>query len=200
MPHRLSYALGLLLLTSLNGCSWQAQPPPLAQQRYDLLDMDGDGVINQRDNCASTLSGAQVSNEGCPSALTRTTLTPAVILFDNDQDVIRPNQQATIRTAIRKLKNDPAMMVTLVGHTSSTASDQYNLALSQRRVQAVEQALRQAGIASNRISDDYRGERELKYQGEQELAHSHNRRVEIRYHSKVTQSVMRWHIYSVDRL
>ncbi|WP_051201983.1 OmpA family protein [Ferrimonas senticii] len=176
----------------------QADPPPNYTQAADLFDNDLDGVINQRDDCGQTLTGASVNNSGCGDALARDTTVPSIVFFDNDRDQIRADQRHAIDDALARLNAEPKMTITLVGHTSAVASAEYNLALSKRRVDNVKQALLDGGINPQRISSDYRGEMELKFSGDSEQDHRNNRRVEIRYLSQQSTPVMRWHINSVD--
>ncbi len=186
---------GTLLLSA---CHWHAAPPPQAKQTNNLNDQDLDGVITQRDKCLHTPHGAQVDNNGCSNQQTLSLIDPGIIYFNNDQHRIRGDQQAIISHAISRLQAQPSMTITLVGHTSAVASDSYNLALSKRRVEQVRQALLNAGISSDRIAATYRGEDELKHHGDSESVHQRNRRVEIRYHKKHSQPVLRWTINSLD--
>lgn len=79
-------------------------------------------------------------------------------------------------TALNLTEND---VVTIVGHTDSQGSAQYNRALSLRRARTVLREM-QALINSNPVFETVgRGEQELRYNGSTENDHRRNRRVEI---------------------
>ncbi|TKB57428.1 OmpA family protein [Ferrimonas aestuarii] len=176
--------------------SYDADHYPLAVQRADLADLDLDGVINHRDGCDATTSGALVNNRGCATEFDRTVITPSVVFFDNDDDVIRSDQLPAIEDAADRLMNGAT--ATLVGHTSALASAQYNLALSKRRVENVKKALVDTGVQNSSLSSDYVGESQLKFTGDDDVSHAKNRRVEIQFTQHQNQPLMRWTIYSVE--
>lgn len=75
------------------------------------------------------------------------------VLFDTDKSIVKSHYFNEIERVSDYLNRFPDTVVTLEGHTDSRASDVYNQALSQRRVDAVKQVLvSQYGIAANRIS------------------------------------------------
>ncbi|HPT50444.1 MAG TPA: OmpA family protein [Accumulibacter sp.] len=56
-----------------------------------------------------------------------------------------------LRENAQKLKEDPQLVVTLVGHTDNLGSAAYNLAVADRRIEAVSDRLRSLGVARNQI-------------------------------------------------
>ena len=77
------------------------------------------------------------------------------------------------------LRNDASTAVVLEGHTSSEGTDAYNLALSQRRAQAVVADLVRRGIPSARLSAAGIGEARPIATNDDESGRSLNRRVEV---------------------
>lgn len=81
------------------------------------------------------------------------------ILFDFDRSDIKPQYQSEIKKAADFLAQYPDAMVIVEGHTDSKGSDAYNQGLSERRAQAVRNALiRNHGIAVSRITAQGYGE------------------------------------------
>jgi peptidoglycan-associated lipoprotein len=70
-------------------------------------------------------------------------------------------------------------MIRIAGHTDERGSDEYNLALGQRRAAAVKAYLVQHGIADARIATVSYGEEHPIAQGSDESAYSQNRRAEF---------------------
>ena len=77
------------------------------------------------------------------------------------------------------MKAAGAAAITVIGHTSSEGSDEYNDKLSQRRAEAVVAAIVGRGIAAGRISAEGRGEKQAIAANLTEAGRSLNRRVEI---------------------
>lgn len=102
------------------------------------------------------------------------------INFDFDSAALRPDAAPVIQKLYDGLRNGPASKIVIEGHTSSEGADQYNLQLSQRRAQAVVDALVKLGIAANRISAVGKGETEPIAKNDDEAGRALNRRVEIK--------------------
>ena len=77
------------------------------------------------------------------------------------------------------LNANPGLRLRIAGHTDERGSDEYNLALGQRRAAAAKRYLTQHGIAENRIEIISFGEERPAQQGSDESAWSQNRRDEF---------------------
>jgi len=75
------------------------------------------------------------------------------VLFDTDKAIVKPNYYDKISEVADFMTQYPNTVVTIEGHTDSRASDSYNQALSQRRVDAVKAVLiTQFGLAPDRLN------------------------------------------------
>jgi outer membrane protein OmpA-like peptidoglycan-associated protein len=75
------------------------------------------------------------------------------ILFDFDQDTIRPDADAALQQISAAIaKRYPRNAMQIQGHTDSVGSDAYNRNLSERRAVAVKRWLEQRGVASSQMS------------------------------------------------
>jgi peptidoglycan-associated lipoprotein len=72
-----------------------------------------------------------------------------------------------------------SIKVTLSGHADERGTREYNLALGQRRAEAVSDYLILNGIDKNRISVKSFGEEKPAVLGQNEISYAKNRRVEI---------------------
>ena len=77
------------------------------------------------------------------------------------------------------LKENPNVNITIVGHTDSRGSDEYNLKLSEGRAVSVMRALIDRGIAPERLKAEGRGETQPVASNETEEGRAENRRIEI---------------------
>lgn len=108
----------------------------------------------------------------------RLTLTAAVH-FDYDQSQLRPEDSAILDAKVPILQANPGVAIRIAGNTDERGSDEYNLALGERRAAAAKAYLVQHGISSARIETISYGEERPVAQGNDESAWSQNRRDEF---------------------
>jgi peptidoglycan-associated lipoprotein len=75
----------------------------------------------------------------------------APIYFDFDRSTIRPDAAATLDRKIPWLQANPGMRIRIEGNADERGSDEYNLALGQRRAGAAKRYLTERGIAGDRF-------------------------------------------------
>lgn len=101
------------------------------------------------------------------------------VLFDVDEAELKPGGMQRLSRVAEFLRRNPDRNVLIEGHTDSTAPDDYNLALSQRRANAVEDFLIAQGVDPTRISAVGYGERQPIATNDTVAGRQANRRVEI---------------------
>ncbi|MFM1930990.1 MAG: photosystem chlorophyll a apoprotein [Bacteroidota bacterium] len=105
------------------------------------------------------------------------------IYFGFDQHNVRTSERDKLAALIKMLNEDPTLSVIVKAHTDSRGDDNYNLALSLRRAQAVQKYLNDKGISSDRFQIAWVGERELAVDCVNQPCtaadHGLNRRVEV---------------------
>lgn len=104
-----------------------------------------------------------------------------VIYFDYDSFSIRPEFQSAIDSHARFLTADKARKIAIEGHTDERGGREYNLALGQKRSEAVRRALALLGVAESQIEAVSLGEEKPAQTGSTEEAFSRNRRAEVNY-------------------
>jgi len=102
-----------------------------------------------------------------------------MIYFDFDSSEIRPEYAAVIASHARRLASNVTLTVRLEGHTDERGSREYNIALGERRAQAVRRALLLQGAGENQVATVSYGEERPAADGMTEEAWAQNRRVEI---------------------
>jgi len=98
------------------------------------------------------------------------------ILFDYDKADIRPDQMSKLQTASAFLKQNPNLRFTVEGHCDERGSEEYNLALGDRRANAVKQFLISQGIGESRLSSVSYGEERPVCREQTEACFQSNRR------------------------
>ncbi|HET8713353.1 MAG TPA: peptidoglycan-associated lipoprotein Pal [Gemmatimonadales bacterium] len=102
-----------------------------------------------------------------------------MIHFDLDRSNIRPDDMATLDQKVAILQANPDLRIRIGGHCDERGSDEYNLALGNRRAQAAKQYLVSHGIDASRIETQSWGEERPLVDGHDESAWSQNRRAEF---------------------
>ena len=103
------------------------------------------------------------------------------IYFDYDSSEIRSDFNDMLRAHARQLAQNPNMRVRLEGHADERGSREYNIALGERRAQAVRQVLQLQGASSTQLSTVSYGEERPVELGHDDTSWAKNRRVELVY-------------------
>ena len=103
----------------------------------------------------------------------------AMINFDYDQAVIRQNDQGTLDRKASILGANPNVKIQISGHADERGSDEYNLALGNRRAAAAKRYLENKGIDASRMDVVSYGEERPLNPGHDEAAYAQNRRDEF---------------------
>jgi outer membrane protein OmpA-like peptidoglycan-associated protein len=101
------------------------------------------------------------------------------ILFDFDKADVRSNETSKVTDIATYVQQNPATMVGIDGYADPRGTDKYNQALSERRVNAIRDALLKAGVSRDRIQTGAFGEMRLKCQEATEACWQSDRRVEV---------------------
>ena len=104
-----------------------------------------------------------------------------VIYFDYDSIVIKAEFQAVLEAHARFLRADKSRRVAIEGHTDERGGREYNLALGQKRAEAVRAALGLLGVSDAQMEAVSFGKEKPAAQGADEAALAKNRRAEISY-------------------
>ncbi len=104
-----------------------------------------------------------------------------VIYFDYDSFVVKPEFQSVLDAHARFLKANKNLRANLEGHTDERGGSEYNLALGQKRSEAVRRALTILGISDSQMEAVSYGKEKPAAQGADEAAFAKNRRAEIIY-------------------
>jgi peptidoglycan-associated lipoprotein len=104
-----------------------------------------------------------------------------VILFDYDSYAIKPEYQSAIDAHARFLNANKSRKMAIDGHTDERGGREYNLALGQKRSEAVRKALNLLGVADAQMEAVSFGEEKPVDAAASEAAYAKNRRAELNY-------------------
>ncbi|QTP59026.1 peptidoglycan-associated lipoprotein Pal [Billgrantia antri] len=148
--------------------------------------MDGSGTGANGGVGTGTAGSGQVSGSGISgdrSGQQADGRIPEVrtIYFDYDRDSIRPEFESVLVSHARYLRSNGNARVVLQGHTDERGTREYNLALGERRANAVKRFLEVQGVSPSQFEVVSYGEERLAARGASEDAHAQNRRVVFAY-------------------
>jgi peptidoglycan-associated lipoprotein len=144
---------------------------PLQQDAYDT----SGGVADAGGQTGGGQAGQAVAGSGAAVSADR------IIYFAFDSSEIPSESQAVISANARALTGNARIITQLEGHTDERGSREYNIALGERRANAVRQAMIAMGVSPQQIRVVSYGEERPAAGGQSEQSYALNRRVEIIY-------------------
>jgi peptidoglycan-associated lipoprotein len=126
-----------------------------------------------RDSVARAEAAARAAREAALTTLR------APVYFDYDASDIRDDARAALESKLPILTANTGVRLRVAGHTDSRGSDEYNLALGQRRASSVKSFFTERGIDASRIEIVSFGEERGTCTEEAEACWSQNRRAEF---------------------
>jgi peptidoglycan-associated lipoprotein len=130
-------------------------------------------VEQQVDEAAAAREAAEAAARRAMGGLVR-------IHFDFDQYVLTSTAKQTLANNAQLLKDAPAVRVQIEGHCDERGSDEYNLALGEKRALATKNYLVSLGVDADRMSVISYGEELPLDPTQSEAAWAKNRRAEFK--------------------
>ena len=141
------------------------------------------GDSTQGEAADSQGTGVHSAPVAAPSSTTLSTLdgkSLETVYFDYDAFTLSPEARQTLERNAAWLKANPTVKVTVEGHCDERGSDEYNLALGERRALAVKNYLVALGVSEDRLAAVSYGEERPAVGGHDEASWARNRRGEFR--------------------
>lgn len=178
MMKRLTLAVTIAALMA--GCSSGVKLDDVpVEDKNATSTMGGNAGANAGGSSQSGVAGVNLGQSGNEAA--GPVGVARIIYFDYDSYVIKPEFQSLIEAHARFMKTNPNRRVMIEGHTDDRGGREYNLALGQKRAEAVRRSLGLLGISDNQVEAVSFGKEKPAVQGRTEDAHAQNRRAELSY-------------------
>jgi peptidoglycan-associated lipoprotein len=188
----------LFLSALLVGCGSSVKLDEVAVEDRSATPVAGQAGTGTGAGAGGTAAGAAGTSQAGGNAVTSTPIAPVTVgnaagaaapppagdrtvYFDYDSFAIKPEFQAVIEAQARYLKADPKRHAAVEGHTDERGGREYNLALGQKRAEAVRRALGLLGVADAQVEAVSFGKEKPAVSGSDEAAMAKNRRAEINY-------------------
>ncbi|WP_422016982.1 peptidoglycan-associated lipoprotein Pal [Roseateles sp.] len=172
------YALTLIAAAALAGCGSTVKlddPAPVK----DISTTPAPAPAQPQGN-AAPVPDSKVATVDLFSELTTQVQDKRVIYFDFDSDVVKEEYRGLIDLHAKRLNAKKQAALSLEGNTDERGGREYNLALGQRRAEAVAKSLTLLGVGANQVEAVSFGKERPAVQGSGEEAWAKNRRVELK--------------------
>lgn len=173
------FVLTSLCAVALVGCGSNVKldenAPPVESRSGTAVNPDG----------SNASSGATSQSQVTPVDLTKgagsdaANMANRIVYFDFDSYVVRDDARPVIDFNAKALAANKTKKMSAEGHTDERGGREYNLALGQKRAEAVVRALTLAGAADGQVEAVSFGKERPAVTGSDEAAYAKNRRVEL---------------------
>jgi len=207
----LAVALSLAVFLSATGCASLKGKKPVVEDTAttqttpadtttandansaETSGLNGKGGVNASglgDNGANGQNGANASNANGKNGQNGSAngevtmadlLTVRLVHFDYDSSDLSNADYQTLQAHAQYLSQNPTAKVLLAGHADERGTREYNMALGERRANAVQAYLNSNGAKSSQLDTVSYGKEKPLNDGNDEAAWAENRRVEITY-------------------
>jgi len=165
------------------GSSVKLDTPTVEDRTGTAVSSAGDSSSQTKAGTTSGVGGAGVAKVDLAASSPDAFLKSAtrLVFFDYDSYVVRSEFQPVVEAHAKFLKANPSRKIALEGHTDERGGREYNLALGQKRAEAVRRALSVLGVSDAQMEAVSFGKEKPAAMGTSEEAMGQNRRVEISY-------------------
>jgi peptidoglycan-associated lipoprotein len=129
----------------------------------------------------SGISGTANSGQGNPLRDPNSILSKRIVFFDFDSYTVRDQDKPIIEAHARYLQSNRNARMTIQGNTDERGSREYNIALGQKRADAVKRMMVIMGVAEAQVETVSFGKEKPRNNGHDEGSWSENRRDEFLY-------------------
>ena len=127
----------------------------------------------------SAVSSAQVASD--PLNDPSSPLSKRSLFFDLDSYTVKPEAREALEAHAHYLLSDPKRHLLIQGNTDERGTTEYNLALGEKRSEAVARALKTLGVPDSQLEAVSLGKEKPQAQGHDEAAWAQNRRADLIY-------------------
>jgi peptidoglycan-associated lipoprotein len=166
-----------LLVLLIAGCSSTPDAPE-----------QGGAPVESRDagTSVTTVTTPAIANSKLPPELTdpKSILSKRSIYFDYDKYEVKPEYKDLVTAHAKFLASHNQFKMLIQGNTDERGSREYNLALGQKRADAIKKMLTLLGAREEQVESVSLGEEKPKNEGQNEAAWAENRRGDMLYNGE----------------
>ena len=174
LAHAALVAVAALALVA-SGCAKKGAAPPTPPPANT-----GGTTTPANPNPGNNGGNTNPGNNGGNTTTPVTAASLRVVYFDLDSYSISASAQADLDANAKMLRDNPSLKVTIEGHCDERGTVEYNLALGQKRADAVRDWLLNAGVGAGQLATITKGKEFPAVDGHDESAWARNRRAEFK--------------------
>ena len=144
-------------------------------------DQSGEGMLGAGTGMDGNANGGNMSSEEQARLQMQQLQQNNIVYFDLDKYDIRSDFAAMLDAHANFLRSNPSYKVTVEGHADERGTPEYNIALGERRANAVKMYLQGKGVTADQISIVSYGKEKPAVLGHDEAAYAKNRRAVLVY-------------------
>ena len=157
------------VLAGCAGCTTPAPPPEVIPEEPEPVPVEPEPEPTWR------IEGGKLIDPDTGSPIAH------IVYFDFDQSIVKPGDLRTLERHAAYLRDNRGHSILIEGHCDERGTREYNLALGERRANAVRSFLMSDGVRESQIETVSYGEERPADAGHDESAWSRNRRAELLY-------------------
>jgi len=186
--------ISVIAFTLLGACSTVKltdKAPPVEDRNASSASSGGSSSSGSSPSTSAGSSGNTSKSSGASSASSASAVDPVndpsnilskrSIYFDYDQYTVKEEYRSLVEAHGKFLASNPDRKVIIQGNTDERGGSEYNLALGQKRAEAVRRAMALAGARDSQMEAISFGKEKPKASGSDEAAWMENRRADIVY-------------------
>jgi peptidoglycan-associated lipoprotein len=166
-------AMSALALVWVAGCSTTKLDEPAPVENRTATDANANQTKPAAESAVKQVDLGN-ANANPPAGLGRT------VYFDFDSFVVKDEFRPVVEGYAKYLGGNKAKKMLIEGHTDERGSREYNLALGQKRAEAVQKSMLLVGATDGQLEAVSFGEERPAAQGSDEAAWAKNRRAELK--------------------
>lgn len=170
--HSLAFIVASAALLSACSSPVKLETPPVVERPVDAPKPE---VADSRDVRPVETGSVDPLND--PQGV----LAKRSVYFDYDSYVVRDDGRTVVESHSNYLNKNKGRKILIQGNTDDRGGTEYNLALGQKRAEAVRKAMASLGVAEGQMEAVSLGEEKPKAMGSGEAAWAENRRADIVY-------------------
>lgn len=175
----------VFLALGLTACGTTSQKPAAVEDRSAVATAPGKPIRGPETSGVdpNTVSGSAINKDMSrdPRKDPANALSKRSIFFDYDSFEVKDTYRPVLEAHAAYLMSKRDAKAIIQGNTDDRGSREYNLALGQKRAEAVRKALAVMGVADGQLEAVSFGEEKPRTEGDTEAAYADNRRADIVY-------------------
>ena len=172
----ISFMFSLLVAATLSACgsSVKLQDVPVEDRSASSSGQAKDAAADSREVAPVQIGVTQAPMDG-PAKVAK------IVYFDFDSYIVKPEFQGVVDAHAKYLMASKSRHLAIEGHTDERGGREYNLALGQKRAEAVRRAMGLLGVSDSQVEAVSFGKEKPAVPGLDEASMALNRRAEINY-------------------